>query len=40
MIWVAEILFFVLLFIYEELLGMSTQDQDESHFGDIFMYLW
>lgn len=40
LIWVAEILFFGLLFLYAELLGMSTRGQGEPHFGDIFTCLW
>ena len=40
MIWVAELLFFGLLFLYGELLGMSTPGQGEPHFGDIFTCLW
>lgn len=33
LIWMAEILFFGLLFLYGELLGMSTPGQGEPHFG-------
>ncbi|XP_062040088.1 potassium voltage-gated channel subfamily C member 3-like [Lepus europaeus] len=40
LIWVAEILFFGLLLLYGELLGMSTPGQGEPHFGDIFTCLW
>ncbi|CAK6450493.1 unnamed protein product [Pipistrellus nathusii] len=40
LIWVAEILFFGLLFLYGELFGMSTPGQGEPHFGDIFTCLW
>ncbi|XP_042522834.1 potassium voltage-gated channel subfamily C member 1-like [Dipodomys spectabilis] len=40
LIWVAEILFFGSLFLYGELLGMSTPSQGELHFGDIFTCLW
>ncbi|KAM4798380.1 voltage-gated potassium channel KCNC1-like [Urocitellus parryii] len=40
LIWVAEILFFGSLFLYGELLGMSTPGQSELHFGDIFTCLW
>ncbi|XP_069896323.1 voltage-gated potassium channel KCNC1-like [Dipodomys merriami] len=40
LIWVAEILFFGSLFLYGELLGMSSPSQGELHFGDIFTCLW
>ncbi|KAM8752668.1 voltage-gated potassium channel KCNC1-like [Rhynchonycteris naso] len=40
LIWVAEILFFGLLFLYGELLGMSTPGHGEPHFEDIFSCLW
>ena len=36
----AEILFFGFLFLYGELLSMSTRGQGEPHFGDISTCLW
>lgn len=40
LIWVAEILFFGLLFLYGELLGLSTSVQDKPHFVHIFTCFW
>lgn len=39
LIWMAEILFFGLFFLYGELLGISMPGQGKSHFGDIFTCL-
>lgn len=40
LVWVAEILFFGLLFLYGKFLDMSTQGQVEPHVGDISTCFW